>query len=307
VGSPFGNPVVVANPKAGRGAVANRIHEIERALEAQGLSPRTIITTGPQEATIATREALRLGDTFIVAVGGDGTIHEVVNGMFEDGKPIVPQPVLGVIAAGSGCDFIKTFGLPDDVSRACEHIAGANTFAIDVGKVTFAGPDGAPVVRYFPNIAEAGLGGAVVARAARLPRFFGRSRYFFGFWLTLPGFKRFTVTVDTDRRSFKGGAYNVVIANCQFYGSGMRISPRSWPADGYLDVIVMTGPKSDSFTTLPKVYRGEHLPHPHMQELRAQSVRVEADRPLPIEGDGEVLGTTPATFEVVPEAIRVKI
>jgi diacylglycerol kinase family enzyme len=87
----------------------------------------------------------------------------------------------------------------------------------------------------------------------------------------------------------------------------MRISPRSWPADGYLDVIVMTGPKSDSFTTLPKVYRGEHLPHPHMQELRAQSVRVEADRPLPIEGDGEVLGTSPATFEVLPEAIRVKI
>jgi diacylglycerol kinase (ATP) len=70
---------------------------------------------------------------------------------------------------------------------------------------------------------------------------------------------------------------------------------------------VMTGPKSDSFTTLPKVYRGEHLPHPNMQELKARTVRVEADRPLPIEADGEVLGTSSATFEVLPKAIRVKV
>jgi YegS/Rv2252/BmrU family lipid kinase len=266
-----------------------------------------ITTDGPGDAVKATREALQAGETFIVAVGGDGTVHEVVNGMFEDGKTIVAQPLLGVIAAGSGCDFIKTFGLPDDVSGACEHLDGSNTLAIDVGRVTFVDDEGKEATRYFPNIAEVGLGGAVVARAARLPRFFGRSRYFVGFWLTLPRFKRFTVTVEAGPKSFRGGAYNVVVANGQFYGGGMRISPRSWPSDGLLDLIVMTGPKSESFTTLPKVYRGEHLPHPNMQELKAAVVRVEADRPLPIEADGEMLGVSPATFEVLPEAIRVKI
>ena len=180
-------------------------------------------------------------------------------------------------------------------------------FAIDVGKVTFTDRDGTPTVRYFPNIAEVGLGGAVVARAARLPRSFGRSRYFFGFWLSLPRFRRFEATVEAGSKSFQGGAYNVVVANCQFYGGGMRISPKSWPSDGLLDVLVMTGPKSDSFTTLPKVYRGEHLPHPNMQELKARTIRVDADRPLPVEADGEVLGTSPVTFDVVPKAIRVKI
>jgi YegS/Rv2252/BmrU family lipid kinase len=244
----------------------------------------------------------------LVAVGGDGTVHEVVNGMFDAaGSPLVPQPVLGVIPAGSGCDFVKTFGLPGDVIRACEHLEGGDVFPIDVGKITYLQRAGEPAVSYFPNIAGAGLGGAVVNKAAHLPRFFGGSRYFFGFWLTLPAFRRATVRVEADGRSYEGSAHNVVVANCQFYGGGMRISPRSWPSDGFLDVLVLKGPKSDSFTLLPKIYRGEHLPHRNIAEFRARAVRVQADRPLPIEADGEVLGTTPATFEVIPEAIRVKI
>ena len=297
----------MANPTAGKGAVGRHLPEIRRALTERGLSHRVYHTTGPGDATAATREAMLAGETFIVAVGGDGTVHEVVNGMFEDGRPISPQPILGVIAAGSGSDFIKTFGLPGDVSRACGHLAGENVFAIDVGKVTFTDHDGKQAVRYFPNIAEVGLGAAVVARAARLPRSFGRSRYFFGFWLSLPRFRRFEATIEAGSKTFRGGAYNVVVANCQFYGGGMRISPKSWPSDGLFDVLVMTGPKSDSFTTLPKVYRGEHLPHPNMQELKARTVKVEADRPLPVEADGEILGTSPAVFEIVPKAIRVKI
>ena len=87
----------------------------------------------------------------------------------------------------------------------------------------------------------------------------------------------------------------------------MRISPRSWPGDGLLDVLVMTGPKSDAFTTLPKVYRGEHLPHPNILEMKGRRISVEAERPYRIEADGEVLGTTPAKFEIVRQPIAVKI
>ena len=100
----------------------------------------------------------------------------------------------------------------------------------------------------------------------------------------------------------------VVIGNGQYYGGGMRISPRSYPGDGFLDVLVFKGPKSDSFRLLPKIYFGEHVPHPHIAEMRAKvAVRVEADRPLPIEADGEVLGITPASFQVIPQAIRMKL
>src|SRR5207253_8865670 len=134
--------------------------------------------------------------------------------------------VLGVIPAGSGCDFVKTFGLPDDVEQACAHLLGPNTMSIDVGKVTYNDQHGAPATRYFPNVAEAGLGGAVCERTERLPRGMGRSRYFLGFWLTLPLFAPTTVRVDSGQYAYEGRAHNVVVANGQYFGGGMRISPR---------------------------------------------------------------------------------
>jgi diacylglycerol kinase (ATP) len=307
MGSSFGPLVLIVNPHAGRGRVATQLPELERTLHAKGFQYRVAMTGGPGEATQLAREALLAGERFLVAVGGDGTIHEVVNGMFQDDRPVDSNAILGVVAAGSGCDFVKTFGLPEDAVRACNSLEGTNLFPIDVGKITYLDDQGREAVRYFPNIAEAGLGGAVVARAARLPKSFGRSKYFVGFWLTLPRFKPVEVTLHADRRTFQGKVHNIVVANCQFYGGGMKISPRSWPSDGYLDVLAMNGAKSDSFTILPKVYRGEHLPHPGIQEFRAQDVRIEGERPLRIEADGEVLGTTPASFEVLHEVLPVKI
>jgi diacylglycerol kinase (ATP) len=304
--SSFGPLVLIVNPAAGRGRVGSQLQQVEQTLTAKGLPYRIFKTSGPGDATRAAREALEAGERFIVAMGGDGTVHEVVNGMLQDDRLINPNAVLGVVAAGSGSDFVRTFGLPEDAVRACNHLEGPNLYQIDVGKVTYTTPRG-QASRYFPNIAEAGLGGAVVARAARLPARLGGAKYFAAFWLTLPGFKPAPVTVQADRRTFEGKAHNVVVANCQFYGGGMKISPRSWPGDGYLDVLVMNGPKSDSFTILPKVYRGEHLPHKGIVEFRAKQIRVESERPLQIEADGEILGMTPATFEALPEALWMKV
>jgi diacylglycerol kinase (ATP) len=305
--SPFGPMVVVANPMAGKRRVAAEMPEIERTLQAKGLQYRVRLTDGPGDAVRFAREALSDGNRFVVAVGGDGTVHEVVNGMLEDDRPAAPEPVLGVVAAGSGCDFVRTFGLPPDSTRACHHLTGDSLYPLDVGKITYLQADGTEAVRYFPNIAEAGLGGATVSRAARLPRFFGRSRYFFGFWLALPRYKPGSVRVQADRKSYEGRGVNIVVANCQYFGGGMRISPRSYPGDGALDVLVFRGPKSDSFTTLPKVYKGEHVPHENIVEMKGKTIRVEAEQPLRIEADGEELGTTPATFEVLPQIINLKI
>jgi YegS/Rv2252/BmrU family lipid kinase len=322
--SPFGPLVVIANPRSGRGKVGAHLVEIERILTDAGLSYRIVRTTHPGHATEAARDALDRGERYLVAAGGDGTVHEVLNGMIDGDQPVAADAVLGVVAAGSGCDFVRSFGLPGDAVEAARHLAGDGVRLIDVAKVTFrpgpgpgrgsgAGADSGPgsgpaeVTRYFANIAEAGLGGAVVDRTLRLPGFLGGAKYFCGFWLTLPGFRPGTVRLDADGQEFAGRAFNVVVANCRFYGGGMQISPKSDPCDGALEVLVMTGPKSDAFTTLPKVYRGTHLPHRHIAELRASRVRIEADPPLPIEADGEILGTTPATFEVIPRAIRAKV
>ncbi len=170
--------------------------------------------------------------------------------------------MLGVVAAGSGCDFVKSFGLPGDAVRAARHLAGDGVRRIDVGKVTFTA-GAAEMTRYFANIAEAGLGGAVVARASRLAGFLGSARYFCGFWLTLPSFRPATVRLDADGQAFEWRAHNVVVANCRFYGGGMQISPKSEPDDGALDVLVMVGPKSDAFTMLQGIQGDAPSPPQH--------------------------------------------
>ena len=240
--SPFGRLVIIANPRSGRGRSEAKLREIESMLRDWDLDYRIVRTAGPGHAAEAAAEALRGGDGFLVAAGGDGTVHEVVNGMLAGGRPVAADAVLGVLATGSGCDFVKSFGIPGDAVRAARRLTGDAVRTIDVGKVTFA-DGGATTVRYFANIAEAGLGGSVVARASRLPGVFATTRYFFGFWLTLPRFRPATVRLDADGQAFEWVAQNVVVANGRFYGGGMQISPNSRPDDGRLDVLVMTGPK----------------------------------------------------------------
>jgi len=307
--SPFGKLTVIVNPHAGRRRVEREIPELERNLRSKGLDYVLLRTEGPGDATRFAREALEGGGRFVVAAGGDGTVHEVVNGMLDaEGKPVGEDPVLGVVAAGSGSDFVRTFGLPGDATRACSHLTGDNTYPLDVGKITYAAPGGGTETRYFVNVAEAGLGAAVAARADRMSPRLGQAKYFVGFWLTLPRFKLADVRLRADRKTYEGPAYMIVVGNGQYYGGGMKVSPRSYPGDGVLDGVVFKGPKSDAFTMIPKIYRGEHVPHPHIEELRVKTeLVVEADRPLPIEADGEVLGNTPATFAVIPHPIKMKL
>jgi diacylglycerol kinase (ATP) len=301
--SPFGPLVIIANARSrsGRSGLARA----ERLLDRDGLDFRVVSTAGPGHATRAAAEALHGGERYLVAAGGDGTVHEVLNGMLAGaGRPAAAEDaVLGVLPLGSGCDFVRSFGIPRDAARAARRLAGDATRVIDVGKVTF----GTGKVRYFANIAEAGLGGAVVARAVRLPGVLGSLRYSVAFWLALPRFRPGPARVTADGTEVATRMLNVVVANCQYYGGGMRISPKSSADDGQLDVLAMTGPRRDACTTLPKVYRGRHLPHPEITELRGPLIRVESDVPMLVEADGELLGTTPATFEIVPRALRLKI
>jgi YegS/Rv2252/BmrU family lipid kinase len=308
VTSPFGPLVVIANPRAGRGKVEAALPRVERVLRDAGLGYRIVRTGRPGHATEVARDALLGGERYLVAVGGDGTVHEVVNGMFTGGRPLAADAVLGVVAAGSGCDFVRSFGLPGDPVQGAAHLAGDQVRPIDVGTVTFT-DQGVTRTRCFVNIAEAGLGGAVVARAAGLKagRFLGGARYAAGFWLTLPRFRPAAIRLDANGQYRAWRAFNVVVANCRFYGGGMQISPNSDPGDCLLDILVMTGPKSDSFTTLPKVYSGAHLPHRNIAELRAGRILLDADRPFLVEADGEMLGTTPASFGIIPSGVRLKV
>lgn len=304
--SPYGVLTLVCNTKAGNGGVGRCLPEVERLLTERELEYEVVRTQGRGHATLLTREALERDRRLIVAVGGDGTIHEVVNGLIADDKAVNPETRLGVVGAGTGCDFIKTFGIPSSPSHAVVHLDGHESFPIDIGKITFS-ENGQEVVRYFANVAEAGLGARVVERAARLPRFLGPTVYFFAFWTTVARHRPAQVQVDLMTRTYKGPMNNLVIANGQFFGGGMKIAPKAAPTDGVLDFQIEHASKREAIAVMPKVYKGQHVPHPDILEAKRVQASIESDPPLLIEADGEVLGFTPARFEVLRDAIHLKV
>ena len=313
--SAFGDLTVIANPFAGNGAVRERLPDLERLLSERDLPFTTHVLERREDASTVAREALLSGSRFLVAVGGDGTVQEVVNGMLEDGRPIAEEAVLGVISAGARCDLLRTFGLPEELDRAVGHLTGENVYPFDLMKIAYTDDAGERRMRYAHNLSQVGLGGAVARRLRHLPPWTGRSRSFLGFWLTFLRTRIVQVKVQADKKAYEGPAFDVVVANGQFTGGelfggrGVRLSPRSFPGDGVLDALVFTGPRSDAVTMLPRIFcHGDHVPDPHIRELRAKiRVAVEAERPLAIVADGELLGTTPATFQVVPQPIALKL
>lgn len=303
---PFGPAVLIVNRRAGRGVVSKSMPVVEANLKEREIPYEVHYTEDRGHATEIARAALKKDKRFLVAVGGDGTVHEVVNGMFENGEKIVPEPLLGVVAAGTGCDFIKTFGIPPMAAHAVAHLDGTGSFPIDVGKITFQTEDG-ETVRYFANIAEVGIGARVVERAESLPRFLGPTVYFFAFWLTLGTHKATEVRVDLVDRTYEGLMNNLVVANGQFFGGGMKIAPKAAPTDGLFDIQIEHASKREGLAIMPKVYKGQHVPHPKIDEAKRVEVSIEADQPLLIEADGEVLGFTPARFELLKDAISLKV
>ena len=307
--SPFGALAVIVDPTAGEGRVAAEVGAVERALAHRGLEHRIQVAEVPGDVSRLATAALDEGYRYLAAVGDDGTVQDVVNGMFRDGRTIVDSPVLAVMAAGSGCDLVRSFGLPGDVDGASSHLMGENTYELDVMKITARGRNGATEVRYAHNVAEVGLHASATARAAGFPRWMGNGRRFVGFWAAYAGTRRAVLDVVVDGRPQQHRAWSVIVGNGQFADGGLRLSPRSFPGDGVLDALLFTGPKSDAYRLLPRIFRhGDHVPDPGIKELRARvALRIDGPRPLPVVADGSVLGTTPVTFQVVPRQILLKL
>lgn len=314
---PFGPIRLIANPRAGRGAVAKALSALSTGLSDRGVDFDVVETTEPGHATQAARDALAEGVRYLAAIGGDGTVHEVVNGMVEwvpdaaggDLQPRVtaPEAVLAVVSAGSGCDFARTFGLDRKPEILAGRMATEALMPIDLGVVSFVGSDGQPQQRVFANIAEVGYGAEVVRLAARFPRFIGRLRYLLAAWGAITALERQETTVTMGKEEKDLAVVELVVANGQFFGGGMKVAPRALPDDNRFNVQVFTGKRSQVFLLTSKMFRGEHLPHPEIVERMAPTVAIAPDRPLLVEADGEVLGSTPARFSLLHKAVRLKL
>ncbi|MDQ3752509.1 MAG: diacylglycerol kinase family lipid kinase [Actinomycetota bacterium] len=298
--------VLIFNPAARAGRSRRYMDEALAQLEQRGLPYEMKPTERPGHATEIARRSLEGGARLIVAAGGDGTVHEVVNGMVHDDEAVAPGATLGVIPAGTECDFVKTFGIPTMPAHAVAHLDGLESFPIDLGSVRFE-QEGRSHKRYFANVAEVGLGAEVLRRSLRIPRFFHPLEYHLAFWWSVLRHTPAEVEVDLTDRTYRGPMSNLVAANCQFFAGGMKIAPKAAPTDGVLDFQIQFPSTREAIALLPKTYRGAHVPHPHIKEAKRVRVSVTSDRPLPIEADGQLLGHTPAVFEVVKNVISLKV
>jgi YegS/Rv2252/BmrU family lipid kinase len=307
---------VVVNPRSGGGRTGREWPAIERSLRAAFPLMSVVATKRRGDATALVRAALREGHHEVIAVGGDGTINEAVNGFFDADGPVAPDAVFGFVTSGTGGDFRKTFGIAPGAAAAIARLKDATVKPVDIGRLTCLTRNGEPTVRYFINIGSFGLSGVIVdsVNRARIAKLFGGS---FAFAIhSVAGMMRYRertvrIRVDGDFDEI-ASISTVAVANGQYFGGGMRVAPHARPDDGLFDVIIMGGTsKGRAMADMKLIYTGEHLNNPAVRSLRgakivAAPVAETRGRPVLIEVDGESAGRLPATFEILPRALNLR-
>jgi YegS/Rv2252/BmrU family lipid kinase len=246
------------------------------------------------------RAAAEARDSFLVVIGGDGTVNEVVNGI------VATDVEIAVLPCGTGQDFGRTHGIPGRFDDAVRVALAGKTRTIDLGRVEL----GEGTRRLFANVGSAGMSGAVARRAnAMTKRFGGRTTFFYALTREFLAWRNTRVVVELDDGARREGAmHDVIVANGRFHGGGMKLAPEAHQNDGAFDVVLIGDvTKPDFVTTAPKLYSGRYLSHPKVELLRSPTVSISAAEPLPLEVDGEPIGATPARFEIVPSALRVRV
>ena len=263
------------------------------------------MSTGRGEIARRAREAAGEGVERVVVVGGDGTVNETLNGIL-GGNGDAPE--LAVIMLGTGKDFARSHRIPTDLRRAVEVAAHGQVVAVDAGRVRHRTGDGERV-SYFGNVASAGMSGAVARRAdASSKALGGRISFFLALVRVFARWQNVEMEVEVGEERRHGKMTNVVVANGPYHAGGMWLAPEARTDDGLFDVVLFGDiSKVDFVTSVAKIYRGTHLTHPRIELLRNATVSVESARPLPLELDGEHPGTTPARFEIVPRALRLRV
>ncbi|MDX2031964.1 MAG: diacylglycerol kinase family lipid kinase [Blastocatellia bacterium] len=303
--------IFIVNPTAARGCGEREWASVRRELAARGPSFAERRTTRGGEATALAREALRAGEQALIAVGGDGTLNEVVNGYFDEtGGAINPRAAIGLIPCGTGSDFRRTLGL-NDRRTALQAIRGGRTASLDVMRVTLRDRDARPVQRHAINIVSFGLGGDSVALVDKWrgtwPRWIGGHPRFV--LAALHGLfryrnRRVELRLDETRELIIRSNF-FLAANGRYAGGGMMLAPHARPDDGLLDVILTDDVgRGDILRELPRIRRGAHLAHPRVSEHKVACVSIDGDDPLAVDIDGEAAGFTPAVIAIHPAAIR---
>jgi diacylglycerol kinase (ATP) len=233
-------------------------------------------------------------------------MNETVDGLMRSGA----DTELATIPLGTGMDFVRTYGISSKFDDAVRAAVGGRTRLIDVGRVTYKEWSGSDATRHVVNVGSVGMSAAVAQRANGMSKALGgKATFFYALTRVFLEWQNTDVSVRLDDGTRREGRmHDVIIANGKFHGGAMKLAPNASPDDGLFDIVLIGDiTKLDFMTTAPKLYKGTYLAHPKVELLRSRSVAIDAPERLPIELDGEQVGTTPVRFEIVPGALRIRV
>jgi diacylglycerol kinase (ATP) len=303
--------LVVVNPASRGGSTRKRFDGLLPRIRAALGECDVEWTRGPRDAERIAREAARAGVERIVVAGGDGTVSEVATGILAGDLGRYAE--LAVLPLGTGGDLRRTLGVPGEIDEALRAIATGGARTIDAGRVTYTDRSGRPATVYFVNIASFGISGLTTELVNQAPKSLGgRVSFLIG---TLRGIVRYRaadhpVELRLDGElAHRGPIALATAANGRWFGGGMHVAPEARADDGLLDVVVIPGlSKLRLVAELPGLYAGRHVRVPGVLSLRGRRLEatpVDGAEPPWVEIDGEPLGRLPATFEVLPGALRI--
>jgi YegS/Rv2252/BmrU family lipid kinase len=294
--------VFLVNPASANGSTGRKWPVLARRAADLGLRGDALMSERPGHLTELAAEAVRAGAARLVVVGGDGTVHEVVNGVLDAGAGTNVE--LAVLSRGTGTDFARSLGLPKKFDGAVRVALDGRLRTIDAGRAFFHRGQA-----WFANFAGAGISGAIARDAnASSKALGGKASFMVSTVKVFARWKSAGVEAAVGGETRRGQMFEIVAMNGPYAAGGMKIAPEASMDDGLLDCVLFGDvTKLDFVTTFPKIYGGRHLAHPKIELVRGATVSVEADPPLPVVLDGEQPGTTPARFEIVPGALRVRV
>ncbi len=294
---------IIVNPVAGKGRAAHAANEIKRVFDTFGTTYDLVKTSQPGEAIVIAQQAVVEGYDVLVAVGGDGTTHEIINGLMSscDGKDCR----LAIIPVGSGNDFAAVNNVPSDIEQACKIVIQGNARLVDIGHLRIDDT----IDRYFDNTVGIGLDGMVNIEARKLPRLRGLLLYFVALLKTVfISLKPFHIDMVVDGVTITQSTLMVSIANGRREGGGFLIAPLAKQDDGLLD-LVYTAVLSHIgvLKMIPLFLKGTHLGHPAIKSKQAKRITIRSDDPMYMHADGEILGGAAhcVEIEVIPRKLQL--